>query len=285
MTMTLTPGDLVRRSHTAAPPASSTPAPPPGAAAGHLERLGRPVVLCDLYDRTGFTYYDQLARFDPGEIPVLLRAISGRRGRVLELAAGAGRLTLPMLALGLSVTALDLSEELLALLQERSEARGVAAGRCTVVVADMTDFDLRDRFDTVVLGSISATVLDGVGRRLLMTATMRHLCPDGVFLLTLGHYDTSRAYDRHYAIRGATGAPFDLFEHYEAGAGYRTVTVIPQQPDGDFVPVCISRPRVVDPDIVLAEAAEAGFQVTRVTPIAEVTETFRECLYRLEVGS
>jgi SAM-dependent methyltransferase len=97
------------------------------------------------------TEADALARLydvdlveDPGDLD-LYRALASRAGGpVLELAAGTGRLAVPLAAAGHDVTAVDNDPAMLARLRRRAAAAGPATeGRLTIVEADLLDLRLR----------------------------------------------------------------------------------------------------------------------------------------------
>lgn len=72
-------------------------------------------------------------------------------GPVLELGAGSGRVTLPLLRAGHAVTAVDQSATMLARLATRAEALSPAARqRLTIARADLRSFALRRRFPLVI---------------------------------------------------------------------------------------------------------------------------------------
>jgi SAM-dependent methyltransferase len=89
-------------------------------------------------DRALARLYDLDLVEDPGDLDLYL-AIAGRTGGpVLELAAGTGRIAVPLAAAGLEVTAVDLDPAML----ERAVARGRAAGRTTAGRLDLVEADL-----------------------------------------------------------------------------------------------------------------------------------------------
>ena len=57
---------------------------------------------------------------DLTELPEILAAARKTAGPILELAAGSGRITRPLLALGRPLTAVDSSAEMLAMLKEKA---------------------------------------------------------------------------------------------------------------------------------------------------------------------
>jgi SAM-dependent methyltransferase len=113
------------------------------------------------------------------------RARSART--ILEYGAGTGRLTLPLLAAGKLVTAVDTSRAMLDALTERAQQAGSDLhARLTVHVADMRSFATSKRFDQVVVGFHALGHL--YSHRDVVTflrAALRHLRPDGELLLDL----------------------------------------------------------------------------------------------------
>jgi SAM-dependent methyltransferase len=110
-----------------------------------------------------------------GVEPSLIASAVPPRGSILELGAGVGRITHPLLELGYKVTAVDNSSEMLA------EIRGA-----TTVLSDIEDLTLGTSFDAVVLGSflINAPALGP--RAVLLEVCRRHVKPSGVVLVQ--HY-------------------------------------------------------------------------------------------------
>jgi SAM-dependent methyltransferase len=124
-------------------------------------------------------------------------------GDVLELAAGTGRLGLPMAERGLSVVGLDISPSMLARARQkakaafrRSDSRTVSTGAPEFVLGDMRDFDLGRRFGLVLLACSSVChLLSDVDAERCFTAARRHLRPGGVFALDVAapQHETSTA--------------------------------------------------------------------------------------------
>lgn len=87
--------------------------------------------------------YDLDLLDDPGDLDLYLALAARAQGRVLELAAGTGRLAVALASEGYDVTGVDLDPAML----ERAEARHAAAGRRTagrleLIAADLLDLDL-----------------------------------------------------------------------------------------------------------------------------------------------
>lgn len=96
---------------------------------------------------------------------------------VLELGAGAGRMTRPLAAAGLRVTAVDESADMLARVE----------GAERTVRSAIEDLDLGQRFDAVVLASFLVNTADDAHRARLLRACARHTAPGGRVLIQREH--------------------------------------------------------------------------------------------------
>jgi SAM-dependent methyltransferase len=103
-------------------------------------------------------------------------------GRVLELGAGTGRLTLPLAEVA-DVVAVDHDATALARLRARAETAGVTV---RAVEADVTDLDLGEMFGAVLFPVSLLNELPAADqRRGALAAASRHCCPDGVVAFQL----------------------------------------------------------------------------------------------------
>ncbi|AWF96942.1 daptide-type RiPP biosynthesis methyltransferase [Clavibacter michiganensis] len=157
----------------------------PPAALAHVLASGLPPE--DLYSPAGSRMYERMAEFDPSERSALLRRLGGLDGDVLELACGGGRLTLPLLSLGRPVTGLDLSPEMIRILEGRYASLPASRRHVplTALVGDMRSFDLGRTFGSIVLGTTSLFLLDRSGRRELFESVGRHLSTGGRFFVSV----------------------------------------------------------------------------------------------------
>lgn len=105
------------------------------------------------------------------------------RSRVLELACGTGKLAIPLAAAGRHVTGLDLSPEMLALARAKASERGVDI---TWILGDMSDFEVPDAFDTVIVATQSLSSLhDRSQHEGFFRCVKRALAHGGTLLLEL----------------------------------------------------------------------------------------------------
>lgn len=91
--------------------------------------------------------YDSYLRFTD-DLPFFLEDCSKIDGSVLELMCGTGRISIPLLEAGVSLTCVDASSAMLSILRQKLTARGLSAA---VVQADVTGLKLDSTFDLVVL--------------------------------------------------------------------------------------------------------------------------------------
>lgn len=111
-------------------------------------------------------------------------------GEVLELGAGAGRVSLPLAIGGARVTAIDLDGALLEELRYRASVLGVEVD---AIVADARTFDLGSEFEHVVAPAAFIQLLtDREDRVATMRQARRHLRPDGRLWLAI-HPDLDEA--------------------------------------------------------------------------------------------
>lgn len=132
-------------------------------------------MTASLYDRPDL--YDLMSPADLDWEAFYLAEASRRGGRVLELACGTGRFTIPLARAGLDVVAGDLSEDMLAAARQAATAAGVAIAFHQL---DMRDFRLDGQFDTIMAAANSLLHLHLIEDfRGFFSSVKRHLAPEG----------------------------------------------------------------------------------------------------------
>ncbi|MFJ6579171.1 daptide-type RiPP biosynthesis methyltransferase [Streptomyces sp. NPDC091368] len=257
-------------------------------AARRVAELGGRARVCGLYDSVGAPIYHDLATHDDPETRALLAAVRSTPGPVLDLAAGSGRFTMPLLAIGREVTALDLSADMLALLRNQLDRTPASMrARCTVVRGDMSRFALGRSFSHVLLGTTSLSLLNESGRAGLYRSVLAHLTEGGRFLLTvMDRGDSGGPDETAVRVTGSGGTVYELYEHWPAGADSRTVTLLPADPpqDGSPVTVCTDRVAVLDLARLEEELAASGLIVTTRLPLSPPGERHRVTLLTTEAS-
>jgi SAM-dependent methyltransferase len=131
--------------------------------------------------------YDVDLLDDPGDLDLYL-ALAGRTGGpILELAAGSGRVALPLARAGYEVTAIDIDPAMLARtrrkLEEIAKTEPGIADRLHLVEGDLVGLELpgSPRFGLVVFALNSILLLDSRDKQRAALETMaRHLAPGGL---------------------------------------------------------------------------------------------------------
>ncbi len=100
-------------------------------------------------------------------------------GPVLDLCCGTGLVALPVAAMGLSVTGVDLVAPMLAHAQAKAERDDIDV---RWIQADVRDLALPRRFGFVILtGNAFQAFLTKADQQALLASVRRHLAPEGVF--------------------------------------------------------------------------------------------------------
>lgn len=145
----------------------------------------------DDYDRFAYFYDLHYGQFT-GDVPFFLGLARklGDNPRLLELACGSGRITLPLLEAGYQVTGLDLSAQMLALAQKKlSQTSLETQQRACLVQGDMCRLNEslgEEKFDLIILAFNSFLHLDTPESQLAcLTSALEHLTPNGQFALVI----------------------------------------------------------------------------------------------------
>jgi len=133
--------------------------------------------------------YDRLARFYDAlvtggeDVAFFVSRAREAGGKVLELMAGTGRVSLPVLQSGADLTCVDSSPAMLALLRAKLEAAGLGA---PVHERDVSWLDLATRYSMAFIAYHSFEELVTDEERLRALERIRaHLVPGGAFVCTL----------------------------------------------------------------------------------------------------
>jgi SAM-dependent methyltransferase len=157
------------------------------------------------------------------DVPFFLQEAQ-RCDQVLELTAGTGRLSLPLLQAGIPLACLDSSPDMLAILRRKLQEKGLSA---PLYEMDLCHFSLPDKFDLILIpfNAFAEVTQPALQERAL--ATIRaHLAEKGHLICTL-HNPTSRLkncdgqihWRGSYALPDQAGHLFlSTLETYEPGS-------------------------------------------------------------------
>lgn len=133
--------------------------------------------------------YDELGIEDPEPVGTVVATLTSlaRGGAVLEVAAGTGRVAVPLAAAGVDVTATDASEKMLVRLREKDPARRV---RCRVEVLPEVS---GSGYSVVAILANSLWVLSTAReQKEFLVNAAASLAPDGVVVVEMAIVDTAR---------------------------------------------------------------------------------------------
>ncbi|MFI6408128.1 class I SAM-dependent methyltransferase [Streptomyces sp. NPDC050548] len=112
------------------------------------------------------------ATLPPGDIPAIIEPALPPNARILDLGAGAGRLTHPLAAAGHHMTAVDESTEMLSRIQQAE-----------TICSTIESLRLDRKFDVVLLASHLVNVPDVAERNGILATCRHHVAEDGVVLI------------------------------------------------------------------------------------------------------
>ncbi len=127
--------------------------------------------------------YDLDLQDDPGDLDLWLALADRADGPVLELAAGSGRLAVPIAVSGHPVTAVDLDPAMVARGRDRAAAAGLDEARITFVEADLLGLRLptAGQFAMTFIGLNSLMLLaTRAAQRQAFQTMAAHLAPGGL---------------------------------------------------------------------------------------------------------
>jgi SAM-dependent methyltransferase len=220
--------------------------------------------------------YDLDLREDPGDLD-LYRALADRAdGPILELAAGSGRLAVPLATAGHTVTAIDLDPAMLDRARERARDADLPDGRLELVEADLLALPVPEhgRHALAFIALNSIMLLAGRDeQRAAIRALAEHLRPGGIAAVDawLPDADDLARFDGrifHEWIREdpSTGALITKSGSalHDAATGTIVLTAVFEEADQGGAPrrwIRQDRLRLISADELSAFAEDAGLAV------------------------
>ena len=133
-----------------------------------------------LYHNKFAPLYDYFQHGVKGDVNFYLNYFKNFIGKILEIGAGTGRITIPLLKQGLNVTALDIAPKMLEILKEKAQKENLTV---RTVCADMRRFELRKRFDAIIITFRAFQDMYLVDDQLRALKTIKkHLKPNGILI-------------------------------------------------------------------------------------------------------
>jgi SAM-dependent methyltransferase len=133
--------------------------------------------------------YEKLARFYDGlvdvdeDIEFFVHLSKCTEGRVLELMAGTGRVSVPIAEAGVQLTCVDNSAEMLSILENKLKRKNLNA---TIVIQDVGALHLESSFPLAFIAFNSfEEITENISRQAALKKVHSHLDPHGRFVCTL----------------------------------------------------------------------------------------------------
>lgn len=134
----------------------------------------------EIYHGLGAITYDFYEKGVKDDIDFYLSYFKNYKGKILEIGAGTGRITIPLLKAYLDITALDISSDMLIILKEKAQKENITP---KIVVADMRNLSKVEKFDTIFISYRTFQHLYTVNDQLYtLREIKKHLKKDGVLI-------------------------------------------------------------------------------------------------------
>lgn len=125
------------------------------------------------------THYD--------DVEFYLDLVKQHGNEVLELCCGTGRITIPIAKNNISITAIDISKEMLSIFRQKlKQEQEEVSSRISIIESDMTNFSLDKKFNCILIPFHSFQALTDTSQISQALKTIfHHLTDEGVFILNL----------------------------------------------------------------------------------------------------
>jgi len=134
----------------------------------------------ELYHNKFAPLYDFFQYGVEGDVKFYLDYFKNFKGKILEIGAGTGRITIPLIKQGLDVTALDIAPKMLEILREKSKKENV---KIKTICADMKNFKSKDKFKAVIITFSTFQHLYSVSDQLKALENIKkHLSSNGLLI-------------------------------------------------------------------------------------------------------
>lgn len=213
---------------------------------------------------------------DPGDLDLYAALADRVEGPILELAAGTGRVAVPLAARGYPVTAVDIDPEMLDRARQRAARAGLEDGRLMLVEADLVDYRAADAgrhtLTFIALNSIMLLPTRDAQRAAVATLAT-HLQAGGIAVVDawlpdaedLGRFDGQLILEwvRTDAVTGAVVTKSGSAIHDAASGTVALTAIFDEGLPGDAPRRWIrqDRLRLISADELVAFAEEAGLRV------------------------
>ena len=183
-------------------------------------------------------------------------------GRVLEMACGSGRLTIPIAQSGIGVIGADLSKSMLDPARAKADRAGV---EIQFFEADMRSFDLPGKFAAVLIpGNSLLHLFTAEDLMQCFRSVRRHLAPNGRLIFDISKWDLAmlaRHPGERYPVLTVKDITMEETATYDAADQIRHINWYLSKPGAPDFRVIEYTLRVIFPQELLLLLDAAGFRV------------------------
>ena len=131
-------------------------------------------------------HYDLINDFDY-DIPFYLKYAKDIKGKVLELACGTGRITIPLAKNDIDIIGLDISKEMLEEAKNKAEKEKL---NIEFKQENIINFYLKDKFNLIICAHNSFSHIIGFENlKQFFNTVKKHIAKDGIFILQVFNPD------------------------------------------------------------------------------------------------
>ncbi|MCP4985622.1 MAG: class I SAM-dependent methyltransferase [Colwellia sp.] len=140
-------------------------------------------------DFSGF--YDLFSAENVGDVALYAQALKQKSSNILDLGCGSGRIGIPLARLGHNIEGLDLSSDMIKLAEKiKKNEPDEIKSQLNFSTGDMTHFEFNKKFDFILLGCTSISLLLKKEQRLsLFKCIKKHLKNSGTFMFDIIDHD------------------------------------------------------------------------------------------------
>lgn len=155
------------------------------------EKFADAIIEKDLYQHPFSDIYN-LSEAEDEEVSLYLDNALETGNKVLELCCGNGRLTIPFAKYGFDITGIDMSDDMLMILQQKKEQLSLRVSkRIRVIKGNIFKLDINEKYDFVFLPATTLSILFDDKRRVLelFNSVAEILNDNGSFAFDIRIYD------------------------------------------------------------------------------------------------
>lgn len=183
------------------------------------------------------------------------------QGKVLDLACGTGRLTIPLARKGLHVTGLEISQPMLQRAQEKAAGLDIKW-----LQGDITDFEIDTKFDLVTLaGNSFQALLTSEDQMKLLRCVRTHLKSTGLFIFDTRNAQPSELkstddFEYWHAFQDFSGKTVKVYGKQTYNTEQKIVTYVTKRHWGDHETISNVQLRYADLQDILVLLGRAGLK-------------------------